>query len=86
MSRFARHVFIQSLKTQSPKPRTWNIGLTSSLVKIQDCGEAKAGPLASASIRGQQIRCFSSEKPEIHSRIESLVTGKPLVVFMKGQP
>jgi len=32
-----------------------------------------------------QTRSYS-EKPESHSRIEALVTGKPLVVFMKGTP
>ena len=85
MSRFARHVFNQGLKTQLPKPKIWNVGLSSSLVKIHDSGNAKTGPLALASFCGPQIRCCSA-KPEIHSRIESLVTGKPLVVFMKGQP
>ena len=29
-------------------------------------------------------RSCSTSQPEVHSRIEGLVTGKPLVVFMKG--
>ena len=38
-----------------------------------------------SNISRQSIRCYS-EKPAIHSRIEGLVAGKPLVVFMKGTP
>jgi len=62
-----------------------NVRLLSTLVLSRAPAPSNVDSPLFTSFCRQTIRSYS-EKPAIHSRIEGLVAGKPLVVFMKGTP
>jgi len=67
-----------------------NVRLMSSISSTRRVDLLKSAVDSTGSLTrtGSHVikRSCSTSQPEVHSRIESLVTGKPLVVFMKGTP
>lgn len=90
-SRLARTFLTQCVKSQQTRVSTISSlrpFASASLSSSADTISSKTPVFGQSQTRvfGQsQIRSYS-EKPASHSRIEELVTGKPLVVFMKGTP
>jgi len=85
-SKLARSLLAQCLRSRRPSNNF------SSSVRLLNTVAISRNPLLhridsipAVCCGGHSIRSYS-EKPAIHSRIEGLVSGKPLVVFMKGTP